>query len=363
MNPSRPRVAGTRDGLLAAALFALSAPLSKLLLSAADPVALAGLLYLGAGGALAALLGLAAARGRRDGEARLERRDLPWLAGAILVGGVAAPIALLFGLSSTPAASASLLLTLEAAATAGWASLLFRESVGRTTWIAVALVTAGSILLALDVRGAWGLAPGSFLVMAACALWGLDNNLTRHVSLRDPKAIVAAKGLGAGGVSLLLAAVLGRPMPSLLHAGLALALGAVSYGASIVLFVRSLRALGAARTGALFGTAPFLAAGISFLIFREPPQAPFYGSVVLMASAAWLLARERHEHVHVHEREVHAHRHAHDEHHAHSHRPGQEGQEAQEAQGEHAHEHEHERLAHAHPHRPDAHHRHAHEDT
>ncbi len=355
MSASRHRAgAGTLDGFLAAVLFGLSAPLSKLLLVDVDPVVLAGLLYVGAGACLAVLAGALALVGRRKGEARLERRDLPWLAGAVVVGGIAAPILLLFGLGTTPAATASLLLTLETASTAAIAAILFREAVGRTTWLAVGLVTAGGLLLALDLRGAWGFSPGALLIVGACALWGLDNNLTRNVSLRDPKTIVILKGLGAGCFSLLLALVLRRPFPTLGSAAAALALGAVSYGASIAFFVRSLRRLGAARTGALFGTAPFLAAALSLAIFRESPAVTMYAALPLILAAVWLLARERHEHEHAHEAIVHAHRHVHDEHHEHVHADGASIPEA------HAHEHQHTELEHTHVHRPDAHHRHPH---
>lgn len=342
------------DGVLAAALFGLSAPLSKLLLVDVDPVVLAGLLYLGAGAGLAVLAGILVWIGRPRSEAGLERRDLPWLGGAVLVGGIAAPLLLLFGLVTTPAATASLLLTLETAATAMVAALLFREAVGRTAWLAIGLVTAGGVLLALDPRGVWGFSPGALLIVGACALWGLDNNLTRHISLRDPKAIVILKGLGAGSFSLLLALALRRPFPSVGSAAAALALGALSYGASIALFVRSLRRLGAARTGALFGTAPFLAAALSAAIFRELPGTTTLVALPLVAGASWLLARERHEHAHAHEAMVHAHRHVHDEHHEHAHADGAAIEEA------HAHEHRHAETEHVHAHRPDAHHRHPH---
>ncbi len=357
MSPSRPvKATAALDGLLAAVLFGLSAPLSKLLLTDVDPVVLAGLLYLGAGASLALLAGGLALFGRRRAEARLERKDLPWLLGAILVGGVAAPLCLLFGLARTPAATASLLLTLEAASTAVLAAVLFRESVGRSTWVAVGLVTAGGVLLSIDPRAAWGFAPGALLIVAACLLWGLDNNLTRQVSLRDPKTIVILKGLGAGSFSLLLALVLGRGFPGAGGVLAALALGAVSYGASIAFFVRSLARLGAARTGALFGTAPFLAAFLSLAIFRELPPVTTWAAFPLVLLAAWLLTREGHAHAHVHEPLVHSHRHTHDEHHEHLHAPGDPPAEA------HAHEHQHEALAHTHEHRPDEHHRHAHED-
>jgi drug/metabolite transporter (DMT)-like permease len=245
-------------------------------------------------------------------------------------------------------------LTLEAAATAGIAALVFREAVGRTTWLAVGFVTAGGLLLALDPRGTWGLSPGCLLIAGACVLWGLDNNLTRHVSLRDPSVIVTLKGLGAGSFSLLLALALRRPFPPLGTAGAAIALGAISYGASIALFVHSLRGLGTARTGALFGTAPFLGAGLSLLLFREAPAPTTYAALPLMLAAVWLLARERHEHHHLHEPIVHAHRHAHDSHHGHSHAAGATTPIA------HSHAHEHAEVRHTHPHRPDAHHRHPH---
>lgn len=348
--------AGTLDGLLAAALFGLSAPLSKLLLVDVDPIVLAGLLYLGAGACLGVLaLALALTR-RRGTEARLERADIPWLGGAILVGGVAAPLLLLFGLGTTPAATASLLLTLETAATAGLAALLFREAVGKSTWVAVGLVTVGGLLLSVDPRGTWGFSAGALLIVGACALWGLDNNLTRHISLRDPKSIVIFKGLGAGAFSLILALALGRSFPTPDHAVAALGLGAVSYGTSIALFVRSLRKLGAARTGALFGTAPFLAAAVSIAIFREPPALTTCLALPLILAASWLLARERHEHAHAHQDIVHSHRHVHDEHHEHIHTDGTPSERAH----AHAHEHRHATIEHDHAHRPDVHHRHPH---
>jgi len=353
---ARPgRVREALDGILAAALFGLSAPLSKLLLAGTDPIVLAGLLYLGAGACLALLAGALALAGRRRAEARLEKKDLPWLVAAILVGGVAAPLSLLFGLAQTPAATASLLLTLETAFTATLAALFFRESVGRVAWLAVGVITAGGVLLAIDPAAAWFFSPGALLIVAACLLWGLDNNLTRRVSLRDPKTIVIFKGVGAGSFSILLGLALERPFPTAGHALAALGLGAVSYGASIALFVRSLSRVGAARTGVLFGTAPFLSTFLSLAIFRETPPATTYAAFPLVLLAAWLLARERHGHVHVHEPLVHSHRHSHDEHHRHAHAPGDPPAEV------HAHEHRHEALVHEHEHRPDEHHRHEHQ--
>ena len=346
------------DGLFAALLFGIGAPLSKLLVADVDPILLAGLLYLGAGtlvGLLLAASGSTAPATER--EAGLERADLPWLVGAILAGGVLGPILLLFGLQRTPAATASLLLNFEVVATGLIASLVFREHVGRVTWGAIFAVVCGGVLLSVPSLSDWGWAVGALLIVGACLLWGLDNNLTRRISLRDPRRIVLVKGFAAGAFSVTLALVLGRPFPGVVDAVKALGVGALSYGLSIALFVRSLRQLGAARTGAVFGVAPIAGAILSLLIFHDSPRASFYPAFGLMLLATLLLFRDKHAHVHRHVAQVHSHAHNHrDGHHDHAHSepipPG----------ALHAHPHDHDARSHAHPHHPDAHHWHGHPD-
>jgi drug/metabolite transporter (DMT)-like permease len=343
---------GYGEALGAAGLFALSVPLAKLLLGEVAPLPLASLLYLGAGLSTGISLLFTPHRGH---EARLKRADLPWLLGAALAGGVLGPISLLYGLQGTPAATASLLLTSENVATALIAALLFGEFVGRRAWAAIGLITVGVGFLSLTPGGQWGFSPQALLVLLACLMWGLDNNLTRHISLRDPRAIVVAKGLLAGSFSLSLGVWWGATLPPLRYALLGLALGAVSYGLSILLFVRALRSVGAARTGALFGLAPFLAAALSLLLFREPPSWGFFAALPPLAGGAYLLLVERHVHLHVHQPLAHEHRHRHDDgHHLHPHPPGVA------PQGPHSHFHVHPRLVHSHPHFPDIHHRHRH---
>jgi len=342
-------------GFLAAVLFGISAPLSKLLLDGVDPIVLAGLLYLGAGASLGLLLLLRRVLGLVDREARLEKRDLPWLVGAILSGGVAGPILLLLGLQRTPASTTSLLLNFEVVATGLIAFALFRESVGRRTWWAIAAIVIGGALLSFDPSGGWGVSLGALLVLGACLAWGFDNNFTGRISLKDPKRIVAIKGLAAGAFSLLLGLALGRPLPTLSRTLWALALGTVSYGASIALFVQSLRRVGAARTGALFGMAPFVGVALSLIMFRQLPQFTFFVALPLMVLAAVLLARDKHEHKHIHTGLTHTHSHKHDDaHHKHVHMD--DGAE----DSSHVHEHTHQDLAHSHTHQPDPHHRHKH---
>jgi drug/metabolite transporter (DMT)-like permease len=345
------------QALLAAALFGASAPLSKLLLSSIEPVALASLLYLGSGLCSLALLGIQRLEDRGSpAEAGLRRSDLPWLLGALLTGGVAAPIILLVSLRNTPAATASLLLNFEGVATTLIAALAFRESVGRRVWWAVGLVTVGSMLLSWEGDGGWGLSVGALGVLAACVLWGVDNNVTRVISAKNPLVIVAVKGLGAGTVNLILAGILGQKIPPLGMTLGALALGAMSYGVGIQLFVLALRGLGAARTIALYGTAPFIGLVIAFALFGGVPDLRLLSALVLMALGVYLLVGESHAHEHVHSAIFHEHRHSHgDDHHRHAH-------DFDVAQPEryHSHDHRHNDIVHEHPHAPDLHHDHRH---
>jgi drug/metabolite transporter (DMT)-like permease len=342
---------GTAAALLAATLFGLGTPIAKLLLPGTGPLALAGLLYLGAGVGLAAV-GLARrVRGGESHEAPLRRGDLPLLAGVVLAGGVAAPVLLLRGLERLPAGDASLLLNLEAPFTVVLAVAVFGEHLGARALAGTALIVLGGAALSgapIEIGGRW---PGSALVAAACICWAVDNNLTQRLSLRDPVAITLVKTLAAGTINLTLALATGHPLPPAPRVLGALALGTVSYGLSIALAVRAMRLLGAARQAALFAAAPFAGALASVLLLGDRPQVV---AAALMAVGVLLLLRERHEHAHVHEPLEHDHLHVHDEHHEHDHPDDVEPGEP------HAHPHRHEPLSHAHPHVSDAHHRHRH---
>ncbi len=348
--------------LAAAALFGVSAPLAKLLVADMHPVLLAGLLYLGSGTSLLAvwLLNKAAAIASPQTEAPLAKADWPWLAGAVLCGGILAPVALLWGLSGIGAAAGSLLLSSEGVLTTLIAAVLFREAVGsRVCFAALTLFLAGVLLAwtgdarAPLLQGAFS--PYALAIVGACALWGLDNNLTRRIAAADPVAIAMVKGLAAGVVNCALWLAIAAPggMPKAAAVIGSLALGAASYGLSLVLFILALRHLGSARTGAHFSTAPFFGALFAVLVLHESVTANLAIAVALTALATWLVLSERHAHAHAHEFLEHAHRHLHDAHHRHAH-DGSEGPEP------HAHAHVHAPLAHSHPHLPDLHHRHRH---
>ena len=335
--------------LASAALFGAAAPAVKPIAGGMNPVLLAGLLYLGS------FLGLAAARAfrrRPPAEARLRRADVPALGGAILAGGIFAPVLLVWGLSGLAASAASLLLAAEAVLTVLIAALLFREPVARRIWLAALVVFGAAAMLAWSPGLSFPVSLHAAAVLAACLLWGLDNNLTSRISLVEPHAIAMWKGLVAGGVNCAIGVTLAPVAPGPAWLG-ALAVGALGYGASLVLYVLALRHLGAARTAAHFGTAPFFGAALSVAVLGEPVTPLLAGAFALAACGTWLALSERHLHEHEHEAIEHEHRHVHDEHHRHGHG-------SDEAPEPHSHRHRHAPLRHGHAHFPDAHHRHRH---
>jgi drug/metabolite transporter (DMT)-like permease len=340
----------------AAALFGISTPAAKALLGAIDPAVLAGLLYCGAGVGVAVLRRIARPLLRPDAaaEAPLGRADWPWLAGAIAFGGVAGPILLMIGLARTDAAAASLLLTLEGVATALLAWFVFHENFDRRIALGMLALVAGAVVLSWSSAPTWAGVLGPLAIAGACVAWGLDNNLTRKVSLADPLQIVELKGLIAGPVSLAIGFSAGGSLPPLSTALLAGLVGFIGYGVSLALFVRALRDLGTARTGAYFSTAPFVGAVAALIVLGEPVTLQLGAAGLLMAIGVWLHLTEVHEHEHEHEPMEHEHRHVHDAHHQHAHSPD-------DPPGEpHTHRHRHERMRHTHPHVPDMHHTHRH---
>jgi len=340
--------------LLSAALFGVSTPAAKFLVGSVQPVLLAGLLYCGAGIGIAVLRRVWPSLVSRAPEVALGRADLPWLAGAILAGGVVGPVLLMTGLARTSAAAGSLLLTLEGAATALMAWFIFHENFDRRIAIGMLFLVAGAGILSWSGTPNMDSVIGPLAIVGACLAWGLDNNLTRKVSLADPLQIVELKGLIAGPFNLALALSFGAGMPGVTATLAAGIVGFFGYGVSLALFVIALRHLGTARTGAYFSTAPFVGSIVAVMALGEPITWPLAVAGALMGSGVWLHLTEKHEHEHVHEATAHAHPHVHDDHHRHAHSPS-------DPPGEpHTHFHEHTRMRHSHPHVPDMHHVHRH---
>ena len=343
--------------LLAALLFGASTPLAKLLGLAMAPQLLAGLLYLGSGLGLAVLMLVRQALPRPVGapapQWRIPATDWPWLAAAILAGGVLGPVLLMAGLASTAAATAALLLNVEGVLTALIAWWVFHENADRQIVLGMAAILARAALLSLQ-PGAMGWSNGALLIAAACLCWAIDNNLTRKVAAQDALLLAGLKGLVAGISNTSLALMLGAKLPAGATLLASLALGFVGYGLSLVLFVLALRSLGTARTGAYFSVAPLFGVLVALLLWPQWPGAAFWLASGLMGLGLWLHLRERHAHAHVHEAMAHSHPHRHDAHHQHAHDFVWDGREP------HVHAHQHAALAHSHAHHPDLHHQHRH---
>jgi len=339
---------GVLAALGAALLFGAGTPMAKLLLTNVSPWLLAGLLYLGSG------IGLTTYRWLSHAPAvHLPTKGKFWLAGAIVAGGILAPVLLMVGLTGMPASGASLLLNAEGVFTALLAWFAFKENFDRRIALGMGAIVAGATILSWPGEALFAGMTPALAVLGACFAWGIDNNLTRKVSLTDATWIASVKGVTSGCVNMLLACLMGATLPKWPNLMGALVVGFLAYGVSLALFVVSLRHLGTARTGAYFSLAPFFGAVLA-IAMGERVTVPLLVSGGLMTFGLWLHLTERHIHKHMHEAITHDHEHIHDAHHQHAHDirvdPGV----------KHRHHHQHEQLTHVHTHFPDAHHRHDH---
>lgn len=335
--------------------------MTKLFLGSTQPLSLAALFYLGSGlGMLFLIIARYIIRkGKASHEAPLTRSDIPYLAGMAIFGGVLAPVTLMYSMLLTPASTGALLLNFEPVATAVLAALFFHEAVGRRIWLAMIIITCSCLLLSLNPAGDLGLSVGALGILFACVFWGLDNNISRHVSGRDPLVSILVKGSVAGFISLGLTLILGIEIPPLPTIPLYLVVGFFSFGGlASMFFLLALRSLGSARTGLFLALSPFFGVLSSFLLFTETPLPLFFVAFPVMIIGTWLLVSEKHEHLHYHLPLVHNHRHRHDDpHHEHHHAPSAP---IVSRSGDHTHLHAHGELTHYHSHKPDLHHRHEH---
>lgn len=273
--------------MLAAVLYAVNSPLSKLLLDRVQPTVMAALLYLGAGLGLAVVGGIRKLIGRGGNERPLNRTDLPYIIGMIVLD-IAAPVLLMFGLTMTTAANAALLNNFEIVATSLIALGLFGEKISPRLWAAIALVTVSSMILSFEDMSSLSFSRGSLLVLLACVCWGLENNCTRRLSDADPLGVVVIKGFGSGGGALGIALFRGGQLPDVLSVMLALFLGFVAYGLSIYFYIYAQRDLGAAKTSAYYAAAPFVGAGLSFVFFRTTPTVGYLVALAIMIAGSCL---------------------------------------------------------------------------
>lgn len=279
---------GVLFAILAAAFYALNSPLSKLLLNEIPPTMMAAFLYLGAGFGMSLFQLIESRSGLAAREQKLTRKELPYTVGMVVLD-IAAPIALMIGISQTSAANASLLNNFEIVATSLIAMLIFREAISPKLWVGIVLVTLSSVILSFQDVSSFSFSIGSLFVLAACVCWGFENNCTRMLSSKNPVQIVVIKGIGSGLGSLAIALATGEAFPAPVSILLALGLGFVAYGLSIVFYIYAQRELGAAKTSAYYAIAPFIGVALSLAIFRESPSVSFIAALVMMIAGTWVV--------------------------------------------------------------------------
>jgi len=345
---STPLQIGTALAVASAVLFGVSTPFVQRFGRQVGPFSTAALLYLGA--ALASALG----GDTHSLEAPVRRRHFWRLLAVALCGALVAPVCLAWGLQRTSATMASLLLASEAVFTVLLALALYREAIGGRVALAVLFISAGAVLLVADAgKLSAPAAVGSLAILGACLAWAADNVLSRPLADLDPRQVVRAKGALGGVLALLLAIGHGESVPGLAAALGLLITGGLAYGASLRLYLRAQRQLGAARTGSIFACAPFVGAMAAWALGDRAAGLGTLGAGGCIAIGIYLHASERHGHGHAHVAMEHEHAHRHDDgHHAHSHDPP--------VVGEHSHAHSHASEWHEHPHGPDVHHQHEH---
>ncbi len=300
--------------VLAAALYAINVPLSKLLLNHVEPTMMASFLYLGAGLGLF-LYGLVQKWiGKSERKEPLTKKELPYTV-AMVVLDIAAPILLMLGISKTNSANVSLLNNFEIVATSVIALIIFKEVISKKLWLAIALVTIASAVLSFEGAGAFAFNRGSLFVLGACLCWGFENNCTKMISNKSSVEIVVIKGTFSGLGSLIVALVLGENFPALKWLICVLVLGFVAYGLSIHFYIMAQKDLGAAKTSAYYSIAPFLGVAFSMLLLQERPGVQFYAALLIMIASTYFMVKDtielQHTHEHRHGDMVHTHLHTH----------------------------------------------------
>ena len=278
---------GIAFAILAAALYAINAPFSKILLEFMPPTLMAGFLYVGAGIGMIFIALMRKIKKYEAKELKLTKSELPYTI-AMIVLDIAAPICLLFGLNSTTAANASLLNNFEIVATAIIALMVFKEKISTRLWFGIFFVTLSCGILSFEDISSLRFSYGSLFVLLATICWGFENNCTRKISSKDPLQIVLLKGIFSGISSLIIGLFIGEQIEALWSIVAVLCVGFVAYGLSIYFYVYAQRLLGAARTSAYYAVAPFIAAILSLIIFREIPDVTYFVALVLMIVGAWL---------------------------------------------------------------------------
>ena len=288
--------------VLAALLYAINIPFSKLLLNKISPTMLASYLYLGAGLGIGILF-LLTKQKRNDNSEKYTKKDLPYVIGMIVLD-IIAPILLMFGIMDSTSSSATLLNNFEIVCTSLIALVVFKEVISKKMWVAILLITLSSFVLSFDDISSFKLSWGSLLVLLATLCWGLENNCTRNLANKNTYSVVTIKGIFSGLGSLIVALCLHETFANFIYIALAIILGFVAYGLSIFFYIKSQGIIGAAKTSAYYSVAPFIGTFLSFIIFNDQLSLTYFiGLAVMIVGTAIVVfdtLENKHEHTHTH---------------------------------------------------------------
>ncbi|MBO4689233.1 MAG: DMT family transporter [Clostridiales bacterium] len=278
--------------ILAAILYALSTPVSKILMTQIPPSFLAGLLYLGAG---FGILPISLVKKRGSAFRNIDKKDLPYIIGMIILD-IAAPVFLMIALSGRAAANISLINNFEIVATSLIAFVLFRERISGKLCCGITLITVSSLLLSFEGMESLSFSTYSAFAFLACISWGFENNCTRKLSDCDPSRIVVIKGIGSGTGALLVSHILQEEIRLSIYVVAALVLGFFAYGLSVYFYISAQRTLGAAKTSSYYAIAPFIGALLSIVLLRELPGVSFIVAFVAMIGGMVLVTTDSYLH-------------------------------------------------------------------
>jgi hypothetical protein len=283
---------GIAFAILAASLYAINAPFSKILLEFMPPTLMAGFLYVGAGIGITFIALIQKMKKTDTKELKLTKTELPYTI-AMIILDIAAPICLLVGLNATTATNASLLNNFEIVGTAIIALMVFKEKISPRLWFGILFITLSCVMLSFEDVSSLHFSYGSLFVLLSAICWGFENNCTRKISSKDPLQIVLLKGIFSGIGSLIIGFYMGERTSSLWSIFAVLCIGFIAYGLSIYFYVYAQRLLGAARTSAYYAVAPFIATILSLIILREIPDIAYYFALMLMIMGALLSSQDK----------------------------------------------------------------------
>lgn len=281
------RVLAIFFAIVAAALYAISIPLSKMLLQHIPPTMMASSLYFGAGIGIGIVFLLTKGKDKKVYE-QITKKDMPYVVGMIVLD-VAAPILLMFGLLDSASSNASLLNNFEIVCTSLIALLVFKEAVSTRMWLAISLITASSFVLSFENLSSFKFSWGAILVLLATLCWGLENNCTKSLSNKNTYHVVFLKGIFSGLGSLIVALCLQEQFARIGHFALALSLGFVAYGLSIFFYIKAQGSIGASKTSAYYAVSPFIGTFLSFVIFQEKPTPTYFIGLAIMVAGTLIV--------------------------------------------------------------------------